>query len=163
MRLRPGQGRGETFCPGERRLRLGHDGGMKLLTGLVVSSMLVLVASCEDAVATLQDIEKTAEQAHATATEINARSEQIQQAVNDPVGTLRGVVTADLTRTPTDQPGVYVLTDLQTGCQFLATYAADQTTVNSIAPRVERAGDGTPRQRCVPIPGGADAQPEAEG
>lgn len=139
---------------------------MKLISGLAVSALFVLVAGCEDAVSTLQDIEDTAARASATATEINARSEQIQQAVNDPVGALRGVVTANLTKTPTDQPGVYVLTDLQTGCQFLGTYAADGTTVSSIAPRVEAAPGGGVRQRCIAIPGAsrsAGAEGEAEG
>ena len=126
---------------------------MKLITGLAVSALFVLVASCEDAVSTLQEIEDTAAKASATATEINARSAQIQQAVDDPMGALRGVVTANLTKTPTDQPGVFVLTDLQTGCQFLATYQADGTTVSSIAPRVEAVAGGEPRQRCIAIPG----------
>jgi hypothetical protein len=139
---------------------------MKLVSGLAVSALLVLVSACEDAVSTLQEIEDTAARASATATGINARSEQIQQAVNDPVGALRGVVTANLTKTPTDQPGVYVLTDLQTGCQFLGTYAADGTTVSSIAPRVEPIPGGGTRQRCIAIPGvaGPEAeQGEAEG
>lgn len=126
---------------------------MKMIAGLAVSALFVLVSGCEDAVSTLQDIEDTAAKASATATELNARSAQIQQAVDDPVGALRGVVTANLTRTPTDQPGVYVLTDLQTGCQFLGTYAADGTTVSSIAPRVEATPDGGTRQRCIAVPG----------
>lgn len=137
---------------------------MKLFSGLAASALLVLVAGCEDAVSTLQEIEDTAAKASATATEINARSEQIQQAVDDPVGALRGVVTARLTRMPTDQPGVYVLTDLQTGCQFLGTYAADGTTVSSIAPRVEPAPGGGTRQRCIAVPGARDAgEARAEG
>lgn len=66
---------------------------------------------------------------------------------------MRGLVTANLSRVPTDQPGIYVLTDLQTGCQFLATYAADGTTVSSVAPRVEAVAGGGTRQRCIPVPG----------
>jgi len=140
---------------------------MKLIPILAVYALFGLVAACDEAVSTLQEIEDTAAKASATATEINARSDQIQQAVNDPVGALRGVVSANLTKTPTDQPGVYVLTDLQTGCQFLATYAADGATVGSVAPRVEATADGGTRQRCIPIPGGgageAQAEAEAEG
>ena len=137
---------------------------MKCITGLAVSALFVLVAGCEDAVSTLQEIEDTAAEASATATELNDRSEQIQQAVNDPVGALRGAVTANLTRMPTDQPGIYVLTDLQTGCQFLATYEADGTTVATVAARVEPIAGGGTRQICIAIPGAAqDARAHAEG
>ena len=57
-----------------------------------------------------------------------------------------------------------MLTDLQTGCQFLGTYGSDGTTVSSIASRVEAAQGGGTQQRCVSIPGVArpDAA-EAEG
>lgn len=126
---------------------------MKLIPILAVSALFGLVAACEEAASTLQEIEDTAAKASATATEINTRAEQIQQAADDPVGALRGVVTANLTRVPTDQPGIYVVTDVQTGCQFLATYQADGTTVASIAPRVEQTADGGTRQRCIAIPG----------
>lgn len=138
---------------------------MKIMPALALAALLGFVAACDDAVSTLQEIEDTAAKASATATEINARADQIQQVANDPIVALRGVVTADLAKTPTDQPGVYVLTDLQTGCQFLGTYAADGTTVSSIAPRVEPAPGGGTRQRCVPIPGASaqNAEAEAEG
>jgi hypothetical protein len=126
---------------------------MKILTGLAVSVLALLVAACDIDTSALKEIEDTAAKAHATAAEINSRSEQIQQAVDDPVGALRGVVTAKLSKAPTDQPGLYVLTDLQTGCQFLATYAADGTTVSSVAPRIEALAGGATRQRCIPIPG----------
>lgn len=138
---------------------------MKLITGLALSALVLLLAACEDAASTLQEIEDTAAQAQATANEINTRTDQIQQAVEDPVGALRGAVSANLTKTPTDQPGVYVLTDLQTGCQFLATYGADGTTVSSIAPRVEATPGGGTRQRCIAVPGAArpaDGQGDAE-
>ncbi|MDZ4061096.1 MAG: hypothetical protein U1C75_07925 [Brevundimonas sp.] len=125
---------------------------MKILTCFAVSALALSVAACDIDTSALKEIEETAAQAHATATEINSRSEQIQQAVDDPMGAVRGVVTANLSKVPTDQPGIYVLTDLQTGCQFLATYAADGTTVSSVAPRVEALPGGGTRQRCVPIP-----------
>ena len=138
---------------------------MKLIPVLAVSALFGLLAACEEAVSTLQEIEDTAARASATATEINTRADQIQQVANDPVGALRGVVTANLTKMPTDQPGVYVLTDVQTGCQFLATYEADGTTVASIAPRVEQVAGGGTRQRCIAVPGAgsAETQAEAEG
>lgn len=144
-----------------RRDRSGIVAAMKAIVILI--PVFALAAAC-DAIDTsaLQEIEDTAANAHAAATELNTRSEQIQQAVDNPIGALRGVVGASLSRTPTDQPGVYVLTDLQTGCQFLATYGADGTTVASIAPRVEAVAGAAPRQRCIAIPG-ANREAEAEG
>lgn len=137
---------------------------MKLIPILAVSALFGLVAACDEAVSTLQEIEDTAAKASATAEEVNARADQIQHAANDPVGALRGVVTVNLTKMPTDQPGVYVLTDVQTGCQFLATYEADGTTVASVAPRVERTADGGTRQRCIALPGaGNGSGGETEG
>lgn len=153
------------MCQPDRRVGFMQDGGMKLIPILAVSALFGLVAACDDAVSTLQEIEDTAAKASATATEINTRAEQIQQAADDPVGALRGVVTANLTRVPTDQPGIYVVTDVQTGCQFLATYQADGTTVASIAPRVEQTADGGTRQRCIALPGAGQtgASGSAEG
>lgn len=142
-----------------------HTGRMKLLSLIAVSALALSVAACDIDTSALQEIEDTAAQARATADEINTRTDQIQQAVDDPLGALRGVVTANLSKAPTDQPGVYVLTDLQTGCQFLGTYGADGTTVSSIAPRVEAILGGGTRQRCIPIPGAraAEGQGEAQG
>lgn len=138
---------------------------MKNLIPLAVSA--VLVAACEPIdTSALEEIQNTAAQAQATAEEINTRSAQAQQILENPAGALQAVVGATLSKTPTDQPGVYVLTDLQTGCQFLGTYGADGSTVTSIAPRVEAAPGGGTRQRCVAIPGlggGRNADTEAEG
>lgn len=133
---------------------------MKILTGLAASALAILTAACDIDTSALKEIEDTAAKAHATAAEINGRSAQIQQAVDDPVGAMRGMVTANLSKVPTDQPGIYVMTDLQTGCQFLATYAADGTTVSSVAPRVEAVPGGGTRQRCIAVPG--VEQPAAE-
>ncbi len=137
---------------------------MKLITLTAIPALVLALAAC-DAIDTsaLQDIQDTAAEAQATAETINARSAQIQQAVDDPAGALRAAVGATLAKTATDQPGVYVLTDLQTGCQFLGTYAADGTTVSSIAPRMEAVAGGGTRQRCVAIPGAARPEAEAEG
>jgi len=127
---------------------------MKLPILIAAPLLALALGACEPIdTSALQEIEDTAARAHAAASEINARSGQIQQVVEDPVGALRGVVAANLTRTPTDQPGVWVLTDLQTGCQYLATYAADGTTVSSVAPRVEPVAGGGARQRCIAVPG----------
>lgn len=131
------------------------------MTVITASALALVLAGCEEVTSTLQEIEDTAAQARATATEIDARSNQIQQAVEDPAGALRGLVSANLAKTPTDQPGIYLLTDLQTGCQFLATYGDDGTTVSSIAPRVEATADGGTRQRCIAVRGpNTEAQSE---
>ena len=136
---------------------------MKRLQLFTVLALAAALAACEEIdTSALQEIQDKAAQAQAAAETVNARSAQVQQAIENPGGALLGVVGATFSRTATDQAGVYVLTDLQTGCQFLATYGADGTTVSSVAPRVEPAPDGGTRQRCVSIPGLAPAA-EAEG
>ena len=139
---------------------------MKKLILLAASALAIAACDPIDTSA-LQEIQDSAAQAQQTAETINARTAQVQQAVENPLGALQAAVGATFTRTPTDQAGVYVLTDLQTGCQFLATYGTDGTTVASIAPRVEAAAGGGTRQRCVAIPGRAEAAneegAEAEG
>lgn len=136
---------------------------MKLITLTAVPALVLALAAC-DAIDTsaLQDIQYAAAETQAAAETINARSAQIQQAVDDPAGALRAAVGATFAKTATDQPGVYVLTDLQTGCQFLGTSGPDGTTVSSIAPRVEAVAGGGTRQRCVAIPGVARAEAEAD-
>lgn len=139
---------------------------MKAMTPFAVSALALFVSGCEVDTSALQEIQDTAAQAEAAAQAINTRSAQAQQIMENPASALQMVIGARLAKTETDQPGVYVLTDLQTGCQFLATYAADGKTVSSVAPRVEPAATGGTRQRCVAVPGvggdGAD-QAEAEG
>lgn len=138
---------------------------MKIMTCLAVSALAIAAAACDPIdTSALQDIQDTAAKAQSTAEEINTRSAQAQQILEDPRAALRATIGATLSKTATDQPGVYVLTDLQTGCQFLGTYAADGTTVSSIAPRVEAAPGGGTRQRCIAIPGvrgEAEAETEA--
>lgn len=96
----------------------------------------------------LQEIEETAAAARTTAETINARSAEIQAAVEDPVGTLRGAALgATFTKTETPEAGIFVLTDVQTGCQWLATYGADGTAT-SMEPRTEML-EGVQRQRCL--------------
>ena len=167
MRRGPGQGAvpHETLCLTDLGWRGGHAGGMKILTVLAIPALALAVSACEIDTSALQEIQDTAATAQATAEAINSRSVQAQQVIENPAGALQAAIGATLSKTATDQPGVYVLTDLQTGCQFLATYGADGTTVSSVAPRVEPAAGGGTRQRCIAIPGlgsGEGAQAEAE-
>ena len=159
-----GAGRHETLCLTDTRQGGGHAGGMKILTVLAVPMLALAVSACEIDTSALQEIQDTAATAQATAEAISSRSVQAQQIIENPAGALQAAIGTTLSKTETDQPGVYVLTDLQTGCQFLATYAADGTTVSSVAPRVEPASGGGTRQRCIAIPGlggGEEAQVEA--
>ncbi|WP_156389158.1 hypothetical protein [Brevundimonas sp. Root1423] len=134
---------------------------MNHLVAVTLALSTVAIAACDPIdTSALKDLEDAAAKAHSTASELNARSAEVQQAIDDPVGAMRGAIGATFTRTATDQAGVYVLTDLQTGCQFLGTYAADGRTVSSIAPRVEPSPEGGTRQRCIAIPG--IEQPAAE-
>ena len=137
---------------------------MKIRILLAASVLALTVAACDTSA--LQDLQDTAAQAEATLETVNTRTAQVQQAIDNPGGALLAAVGATFSKTATDQPGVYVLTDLQTGCQFLGTYGPDGTTVSSIAPRVEAAPGGGTQQRCVAIPGVARpdaAEAEAEG
>ena len=137
---------------------------MKILTLFAASALALSIAACEDGASALQDIQDTAAQAEATLETVSTRTAQVQQAIDNPGGALLAAVGATFSKTATDQPGVYVLTDLQTGCQFLGTYGPDGTTVSSIAPRVEALPGGGTQQRCVAIPGlGQPAETEAEG
>ncbi|MBU2377951.1 MAG: hypothetical protein KJ824_02205 [Alphaproteobacteria bacterium] len=132
---------------------------MKPILALAASALAASLAACDTSA--LQDLQETAAQAEATLETVNTRTAQIQQTIDNPGGALLAAVGATFSKTATDQPGVYVLTDLQTGCQFLGTYGPDGTTVSSIAPRIEAAPEGGTRQRCVAIPGvtrAADAE-----
>lgn len=137
---------------------------MKIRILLAASVLALTVTACDTSA--LQDLQDTAAKAEATLETVNTRTAQVQQAIDNPGGALLAAVGATFSKTATDQPGVYVLTDLQTGCQFLGTYGPDGTTVSSIAPRVEAAPGGGTQQRCVAIPGVARpdaAEAEAEG
>ena len=139
---------------------------MKAMNLFAVSALALLVSACEVDTSALQEIQNTAAQAEAAAQAINARSAQAQQIMENPASALQMVVGASLAKTATDQPGIYVLTDLQTGCQFLATYAADGKTVSSVAPRVEPEAGGGTRQRCIAAPGAGEREArsaESEG
>lgn len=109
----------------------------------------VAVAACEPIdTSALRDIEEAAATARTTADNLNARASDIQGAIDDPVGAVRAAALgATFTKTPTAEANLFVLTDLQTGCQWLATYGQDNA-VSSIAPRMEPNGQDS-RQRCV--------------
>lgn len=98
----------------------------------------------------LRDIEAAAQAARDTADSLNTRASGIQGAIDDPVGALRtAALGATFTKTPTAELNLFVLTDLQTGCQWLATYGPSNEAL-SLAPRTEPNGQET-RQRCISI------------
>lgn len=116
------------------------------IVGLVAVSALLLSA-CEDGAAALQQVEDAAATARSTAQKLNDGAELAEQAVRDPAGALQDqALSARFNRAPTAQANLFVLTDVATGCQYLATYAADGTTVQSIIPRVDGANG---KQRCL--------------
>lgn len=119
----------------------------------VAAAMLAgfVLAACDPIdPSALRDIEAAAEAARTSAEELNGRVAGIQEVADDPVGALRAAAPgATFTRTPTAEANLFVLTDLQTGCQWLATYGPSQEVV-SLAPRTEPNGRDT-RQRCIAI------------
>lgn len=143
-------------------LSLHHMRPMTLLRFSLIAAGAVLASACEEIdTSALQEIEQGAAQARAAADEVNARSEQLRRASEDPVGVLQEVALgATFSRTETAEPGVFVLTDLQTGCQWMATYGADGQAT-SMEPRTEAAPGGGTQQRCVSVPGLSNEQTEA--
>ena len=129
---------------------------------IAVLSAAVLLSACDPIdTSALREIEEKAAAARTTADALNARGVEMQRALEDPVGALRtAALGATFTKTATAEPNVFVLTDLQTGCQWLATYGADGAAT-SMAPRTERAGDVT-RQRCVSVAGLSGGEAAAE-
>jgi len=118
------------------------------------AGLIALTTAC-DAIDTssLQQIEDGAASARAAADQLNARSEQLRRASEDPVGVLQEVALgATFSKTETAEPGVFVLTDLQTGCQWLATYD-DAGQATSMEARSEPAPQGGVQQRCISVPG----------
>jgi len=116
---------------------------------LVAMAAGIMLAACEPIdTSALQEIESAAEAARTAADKLNARASDIQGAIDDPVGAVRAAALgATFTKTPTAEANLFVLTDLQTGCQWLATYGPDNA-VSSIAPRMESDSQAT-RQRCL--------------
>jgi len=126
---------------------------LTLRTTLAALSAGATLAACEPIdTSALREIEESAEAARTTADNLNARASGIQGAIDDPVGALRtAALGGTFTRTPTAEANLFVLTDLQTGCQWFATYGAGGETA-SLVPRSEPGGQDT-RQRCVAING----------
>lgn len=122
-------------------------------TMLVALSAGAALAACEPIdTSTLREIEETAQAARTAADGLNVRASEIQGAIDDPVAALRtAALGATFAKTPTVEANLFVLTDLQTGCQWLATYGPGGEAV-SLVPRTEPDGADT-RQRCVSIEG----------
>nr|WP_315050835.1 hypothetical protein [uncultured Brevundimonas sp.] len=117
---------------------------------LALPASALLLGACDPIdTSAFREVEETVAGARRTVELANQQGAQIRHAVQDPGGALRSLAGARLARTPTDQPGVFVLTDLATGCQFLATYADDGRTVSSIAQRTQAGANGGVVQRCV--------------
>ena len=136
---------------------------MTRLAVLTLAAASILAACDPIDTSALTEIEQTVADARQTVEFANQRQAEIAQAVENPLGALQAVAGAQLARTPTDQPGVFVLTDVLTGCQFLATYAEGATGPSSITPRTEPGADGAPVQRCLGASERAalaDSQPE---
>ena len=120
------------------------------LAAMIAPSGFVLAACEPIETSALRDIEAAAEGLRASAEDLNSRASEMQGAIDDPVGALRtATLGATFTRTPTAEANLFVLTDLQTGCQWLATYGEGDEAV-SLAPRTEPDGQDT-RQRCISI------------
>lgn len=126
---------------------------MTLLRASLLTGFCVLASACSEIdTSALQEIEEGAAQARATADQVNARTEQLRRASEDPIGVLQEVALgATFSKTETAEPGVFVLTDLQTGCQWMATYGADGQAT-SMEPRTEAAPVGGVAQLCVGVP-----------
>lgn len=127
-----------------------------LIAALIAAGLLT---ACDPVdTSALREIEETVAGARETVDLANARSAQVQQAIQNPMGALQSVAGARFARAATDQAGVFILTDLTTGCQFLAAYGSDDKTVTSITPRTEQVEGGKLRQRCILPAAPADAQ-----
>lgn len=107
----------------------------------------------------LREVEEAAATARQAGERFNAAAAVAEQAAQDPAGALRSAtLSARFTRVATAEPNLFVLTDIATGCQYLATYAADGATVQSIVPRT--AGGGA--QACIaPAQGAGASAPDA--
>ena len=123
------------------------------LAALVTAPLLLGACDLE----TVQQIEDTAAAVRETADQVSTRSDQIQQVAQDPLGAARqAVLGAAFSKMESDQPGIFVLTDLATGCQWLATYGRPDDVATSMEPRTEPGVDGAVQQVCVTLPGSAN-------
>ncbi len=122
---------------------------MRSIVATIVAG--IVLAACDPIdMSALEDVEAAAEAARTAAHDLNTRTAEMQGAMEDPVGALRtAALGATFTKTPTAEVNLFVLTDLQTGCQWLATYGPANEAV-SLVPRTEPDWQGT-RQRCISI------------
>lgn len=127
---------------------------------LIAAAVGVSLAACEPIdTSMLEDVETAAGSLRASAEALNSQTETLQNAAHDPLGALRtAALGATFTKTATAEPNLFVLTDLQTGCQWLATYGADGQAV-SLEPRTEAGGS----QRCLSPEARSQTQEPAEG
>ncbi len=117
-----------------------------LRTALCLIPFAALAACGEIDTSALREVEEAAASARAATQKLNDAAALAEKAAEDPGGALRdATLGARFTRVATAEPNLYVLTDIATGCQYLAAYAADGATVQSITPRT--AGSGA--QHCV--------------
>lgn len=131
-----------------------------LKLALVCMAAGVAVAACEPIdTSMLEDVETAAGSLRASAEALNSQTETLQNAAQDPLGALRtAALGATFTKTATAEPNLFVLTDLQTGCQWLTTYGADGQAV-SLEPRTEAGG----AQRCLSPSARAQAEEPVDG
>lgn len=130
--------------------QLKHPVRTGLMTAGLAASALLLAACGEDGAAALQKVENAAATARQASEQLSESAALAEEAVRDPAGAVRNsALSARFSRAATAQPNLFVLTDIATGCQYLATYAADGSTVQSITPRIDGA-EG--KQRCI-VPG----------
>ena len=127
---------------------------------LIAVAASVSLAACEPIdTSVLEEVETAAGSLRASAEALNSQTETLQSAAQDPLGALRtAALGATFTKTATAEPNLFVLTDLQTGCQWLATYDADGQAA-SLEPRTEAGG----AQRCLSPAARAQADEPAQG
>jgi hypothetical protein len=127
---------------------------------LIAAAAGVSLAACDPIdTSMLEDVETAAGSLRASAEALNGHADTLQNASQDPLGALRtAALGATFAKTATAEPNLFVLTDLQTGCQWLTTYGADGQAV-SLEPRTEAGG----AQRCLSPSARAQAEAPAEG
>jgi len=108
------------------------------------------LTACGDVTESLQQVEEATASARQATEKLTSAATFAEQAVQNPAGALRdATLGARFTRVATAEPNLFVLTDIATGCQYLAAYAADGATVASITPRSAPGGADGVSQHCV--------------
>jgi len=126
------------------------------LAALLLSA--TLLTACEDVAGAIDQVDQAAATAREASEKLQQGADLAERAAQDPAGLVRDTALGTrFTRTATAEGNLFVLTDIATGCQYLATYAPDGDTIQSIAPRTGPNG----QQRCVAPAGGVGTAPEA--